>query len=106
MSSQRAFSQIKVVSQFEKWNEQPCDLIMTDLQELHWTNEPKAERICATCLGYTAQTVSYEYNYGSMRPKDDRHYGLNRMITFVPPSLETLCNKVIAMTPEAELPAL
>ncbi len=28
----------KVVSQFEKWNEQPCVLIMADLQELHWTN--------------------------------------------------------------------
>ncbi len=56
-SSQRAFSQRKVVSQFEKWNEQPCVLIMPDLQELHWTNEPKVERICATCLGYAAQTV-------------------------------------------------
>ncbi len=37
-SSQHAFSQRKVVSQFEKWNEQPCVLIMTDLQE-NWTNE-------------------------------------------------------------------
>ncbi len=57
MSSQHAFSQRKVVSQFEKWNEQPCVLIMPDLQELHWTNEPKAERIHATRLGYAAQTV-------------------------------------------------
>ncbi len=56
-SSQRAFSQRKVVSQFEKWNEQPCVLIMPNLQELHWTNEPKAERIRATRLGYAAQTV-------------------------------------------------
>ncbi len=30
---------------------------MPDLQELHWTNEPKAERIRATRLGYAAQTV-------------------------------------------------
>ncbi len=30
---------------------------MTDLQELHWTNEPKAERIHATRLDYVAQTV-------------------------------------------------
>ncbi len=30
---------------------------MPDLQKLHWTNEPKAERIHATHLGYTAQTV-------------------------------------------------
>ncbi len=30
---------------------------MPDLQELHWTNEPKAERIRATRLGYTVQTV-------------------------------------------------
>ncbi len=30
---------------------------MSDLQELNWTNEPKAERICATHLGYMAQTV-------------------------------------------------
>ncbi len=51
MSSQRTFSQRKVVSQFEKWNEPPCILIMPDLQELHQTNEPKAERIRATCLG-------------------------------------------------------
>ncbi len=58
MSSQRAFSQRKVVSQFEKWNEQPCILIMTDLQELHQTNKPKAERIRATRLGYTAQPIS------------------------------------------------
>ncbi len=50
-SSQRTFSQRKVVSQFEKWNEQPCVLIMPDLQELHWTNEPKAERIRATRFG-------------------------------------------------------
>ncbi len=28
-----------------------------DLQELHWTNEPKAERIHAARLVYTAQTV-------------------------------------------------
>ncbi len=56
-SSQRTFSQRKVVSQFEKWNEQPCVLIMHDFQELHWTNEPKAERIRATHLGYTVQTV-------------------------------------------------
>ncbi len=41
----------------KKWNEHPCILIMPDLQELHWTNEPKEERIRATCLGYTAQTV-------------------------------------------------
>ncbi len=36
ISSQHAFCQRKVVSQFEKWNEQPCVLIMPDLQELHW----------------------------------------------------------------------
>ncbi len=30
---------------------------MPDLQELHWTNEPKAEQIHVTPLGYTAQTV-------------------------------------------------
>ncbi len=30
---------------------------MPDLQELHWTNEPKAERIRTTRLGYVAQTV-------------------------------------------------
>ncbi len=30
---------------------------MPDLQELHRTNEPKAEQIRATHLGYTAQTV-------------------------------------------------
>ncbi len=30
---------------------------MTDLQELHWTNKPEAERILATRLGYAAQTV-------------------------------------------------
>ncbi len=53
-SSQRAFSQRKVVSQFEKWNEQPCILIMTALQELQWTKEPKAERIRATRLGLSA----------------------------------------------------
>ncbi len=52
-SSQCAFSQRKVVSQFQKWNEQLCVLIMPDLQELHRTNEPKAERIRATRLGYT-----------------------------------------------------
>ncbi len=57
MSSQHALSQRKVVSQFEKWNEQPCVLLMSDLQELHRTNESKAERICATRLGYTAQTI-------------------------------------------------
>ncbi len=28
-----------------------------NLQELHRTNEPKAEQIRATCLGYTAQTI-------------------------------------------------
>ncbi len=28
-----------------------------DLQDLHRTNEPKAEQIRATCLGYTAKTV-------------------------------------------------
>lgn len=30
---------------------------MTDVQELHWINKPKLERICATSLAYTAQTV-------------------------------------------------
>ncbi len=30
---------------------------MPDLQELHRTNEPKAEQICATRLGYTAQAI-------------------------------------------------
>ncbi len=30
---------------------------MPNLQELHRTNEPKAEQIRATCLGYTAQTI-------------------------------------------------
>ncbi len=49
---QHTFSQRKVVSQFEKWNEQPCVLIMPDLQELHWTNGIRATR-----LGYAAQTV-------------------------------------------------
>ncbi len=60
-SSQRALSQRKVVSQFQKWNEQPCVLIMPDLQELHWTNELKAERIRATRLGYSAwaRTAGY-----------------------------------------------
>ncbi len=56
-SSQCEFSQIKVVSQFQKWNEQLCVLFMTDLQELHRTNEPKAEKISATRLSYTAQTI-------------------------------------------------
>ncbi len=28
-----------------------------DLQELHWTNKPKEERIRAARLGYAAQTV-------------------------------------------------
>ncbi len=37
--------------------EQPCVLIMPDLQELHWIKEPKAERIRATRLGYAAQSV-------------------------------------------------
>ncbi len=50
-SSQCAFSQRKVVSQFKKWNEQLCVLFMHDLQELHRTNEPKAEQIRATRLG-------------------------------------------------------
>ncbi len=44
--------QRKVVSQFKKWNEQLCVLFMHDFQELHWTNEPKAEQIRATRLGY------------------------------------------------------
>ncbi len=56
-SSQCAFSQRKVVSQFQKWNKQLCVLFMPNLQELHRTNEPKAEQIRATCLGYTAQTI-------------------------------------------------
>ncbi len=30
---------------------------MPNLQELHWTNEPKAEQIRATHLGYMAQTI-------------------------------------------------
>ncbi len=30
---------------------------MPNLQELHWKNEPKAERIRATLLGYAVQTV-------------------------------------------------
>ncbi len=51
------FSQRKVVSQFQKWNELICVLFMPDLQELHRTNEPKADRIRATRLGYTAQTI-------------------------------------------------
>ncbi len=38
-------------------NKQLCVLFMLDLQELHRTNEPKAEQICATCLGYMAQTI-------------------------------------------------
>ncbi len=41
MSSQRAFKE-RFVSQFEKWNEQPCVLIMPYLQERHWIDE-----ICA-----------------------------------------------------------
>ncbi len=36
----------------QKWNEQLCVLFMHDLQELHWTNEPKAEQIRTTRLGY------------------------------------------------------
>ncbi len=56
-SSQCAFSQRKVVSQFQKWNKQLCVLFMPDLQELHRTNDPKAEKICTTRLGCTAQTV-------------------------------------------------
>ncbi len=52
-SSQCAFSQRKVVSQFQKWNKQLCSPFMSDLQELHRTNEPKAEQIRATRLGYT-----------------------------------------------------
>ncbi len=54
-SSQCVFR--KVVSQFQKWNEQLCVLSMPDLQEQQLTNEPKAEQIRATRLGYTAQTV-------------------------------------------------
>ncbi len=58
MSLQCAFSQRKVVSQFQKWNKQLCVLFMPDLQELHRTNEPKAEtnprysfgRYSADCL--------------------------------------------------------
>ncbi len=49
-SSQSAFSQRKVVYQLKKFNEHPCILIMPDLQELHWTNWPKVERIHATRL--------------------------------------------------------
>ncbi len=30
---------------------------MPNLQELHRTNEPKAEQICASRLGYMAQTI-------------------------------------------------
>ncbi len=56
-SSQCAFSQRKVVSQFKKWNKQLYVLFMPDLLELHWSNEPKAEQIHATRLGYTAQTI-------------------------------------------------
>ncbi len=52
-SSQRAFSQRKVVSQFEKKG-QPCVLFMPDLQELHWTNEPKAKRIRSTPFSLSA----------------------------------------------------
>ncbi len=36
----------------KKWNEQLCVPFMPDLQELHRTNEPKAERIRTTRLGY------------------------------------------------------
>ncbi len=50
-SSQCAFSQRKVVSQFQKWNKQLCVLFTPDLQEPHRTNEPK--QIRATRLGYT-----------------------------------------------------
>ncbi len=56
-SSQCAFSQRKVVPRFEKWNEQPCVLIMTDLQELHRTSEPKEERIRTTRLGNVIRTI-------------------------------------------------
>ncbi len=56
-SSQCAFSQIKVVSQFQKLNKQLCVLFMPDLQELPRSNEPRAEQIRATRLGCTAQTV-------------------------------------------------
>ncbi len=47
----------KGFSQFQTWNEQLCVLFMPDLQELHRSNEPRAEQIRATGLGYTAQTV-------------------------------------------------
>ncbi len=80
-SSQRTFSQRKVVSYFEQWNEQPCVLFMFDLQELHWTNEPKAERICATCLGYMAQTVyllGLERAAGCSRSRDTVKHSAGR----------------------------
>ncbi len=64
-SSQCAFSQIKVVSQLQKWNKQLCVLFMPNLQELHRTNEPKAEQIRATRLGYTAQTVCLSAQTGA-----------------------------------------
>ncbi len=69
-ASQRAFSQRKVVL-FEKWNEQPCVPIMPDLQELHWTNEKKAERIRATRLGYRP-TVDLLGAAGCSRSRESR----------------------------------
>ncbi len=42
----------KVVSQFEKIEWTASILIVPDFQELHQTNEPKAERIRTTRLGY------------------------------------------------------
>ncbi len=55
--SQRAFSQRKVVSQFQKWNEQPCVLIMTKFTRITLDKQPKAEQIRSTHLGYAAQNI-------------------------------------------------
>ncbi len=99
ISSQHAFCQRKVVSQFEKWNEQPCVLIMPDLQELHWKNEPKAERICATLLGYAVQTV---YLLGPERAALDHATSLctalgdtvKKVVEFTAESITSLSNLV------------
>ncbi len=48
---------VVTVRKLSKLNKQLCVLFMLDLQELHRTNEPKAEQICTTCLGYMAQTI-------------------------------------------------
>ncbi len=61
MSSQRAFSQRSFLSLKNGMNSLATRATiynLYNLQELHWTNEPKAERIRATRLGYlSAQNI-------------------------------------------------